>query len=141
MARRKEVIVWSLRFLMAGLFIYAGVIKSIQPELFVDEIEAYRLLPYKLSLLLSLYLPFLEIVAGIALLLPRWSRISSALLIALMGIFLVALLSAWVRGLDIACGCFGVSEMTANYPWLLVRDVMLIGALSFIWKLSPKPEQ
>jgi hypothetical protein len=43
-------------------------------------------------------------------------------------VFLIALSSAWVRGLDIRCGCFGKDEVSTNYPMLLTRDALLLAA-------------
>ncbi len=136
MARFKTVISWSLRVIMAGLFLYAGFVKAMQPDIFLRDIESYRLLPYQASLLVALYLPWLEITAGLALLLPSWSRASAGLLAGLMTVFLVAIISAWARGLDISCGCFGATEAKTNYPWLMLRDCLMLAALLIIVKLS-----
>lgn len=128
MIRWMQVII---RVALAGLFIYAGMKKLIEPNVFLSDIESYRMMPYSLAWLVALYLPALEILCGLGLL---WSgmRIPSAMiLIALMLAFIVAISVAWLRGLDISCGCFGTSEGETNYLRLIIRDLLIIIALIF----------
>ncbi|WOO43253.1 MauE/DoxX family redox-associated membrane protein [Rubellicoccus peritrichatus] len=132
MAGFQTVTLWSLRIVMAGLFLYAGAIKVMSPGAFLADIESYRILPYQPSLIVALYLPFLEIALAIALLIPRWSRPSALILSAMLFVFLVAIISAWMRGLDISCGCFGKQEVNTNYPWLVIRDLLMLGASVWI---------
>ena len=40
--------------------------------------------------------------------------------------FLAAILSAWARGLDIQCGCFGGGAGTSSHVELIARDVALL---------------
>lgn len=121
----------TVRIVLAGLFIYAGAIKFIQPEVFLADVESYRLLPYWLAWGVALYLPPFEIVCGLALLFPRIRNAGGSILILLMGVFIVAIAVAWIRGLDISCGCFGNSGESANYLWLIVRDLLIVAALFF----------
>lgn len=134
----KTWILWALRGALAALFLYAGVIKVIEPTALLRDIEGYRLLPYSWAWGLAFYLPWLEIIAGLALLGPRWSRSAAVLLATLMGLFLIALLSAWGRGLDIQCGCFGKSEESNRYMWWVVRDLILLTGLFGIAYMSGK---
>jgi putative oxidoreductase len=55
----------------------------------------------------------------------------SALMIAVMlGVFIIAISAALVRGLDISCGCFTVEGGHSVAVDLLVRDVLMFaGAL------------
>jgi hypothetical protein len=46
--------------------------------------------------------------------------------------FIVAIAAAWLRGLDISCGCFGSSEGETNYLWLILRDLLIVGGLLYI---------
>lgn len=127
------------RLILAGLFIYAGTIKLIQPDTFLSDIESYRMMPYALAWLTAFYLPPLEIVFGLGLLLPKFRKPSAYLLLLLTVVFILAITAAWLRGLDISCGCFGSSEEPANYLWLIVRDLLITGGLVFgvIFNLKP----
>lgn len=123
-----------LSVLLGALFVYAGAIKLGDPAALVGDIEGYRLVPYQIAWGGALFLPPFEILCGIALWVPSWRRTGAYSLTGLMVLFLIALLAAWARGLDIQCGCFGKAEDGAetNFPWLVGRDLALLGGLLFV---------
>ena len=47
--------------------------------------------------------------------------------------FLAAVGSAWWRGLDIACGCFGKDNAPADFPMLILRDTALLAAVAVLF--------
>jgi putative oxidoreductase len=121
-----------LRWPLGGLFLWAGIIKVGDPSGFAELISGYQLGTYPLVLALAFYLPFLEIVCGAALMLNRAYAGALRILRMLMLIFIAALVCAWVRGLDIQCGCFGMSDGMTHYPWWLARDLLLLGGISLL---------
>ncbi len=127
-----------LRLVIGGVFIWAGVVKALDPAGFAEDIEAYQLVSYTLSVAVALYLPWLEIFCGMALISGYWIKGASINLTFLLLIFIGALMSAWLRGLDINCGCFSGTTETGDYLWPILRDVMLLFAISLIWILSEK---
>lgn len=120
-----------VRLVVAGLFVYAGTIKLLQPDTFLGDVESYRMMPYSLAWLVAFYLPPLEILCGLGLLWSKTRRASALILIALMLVFIAAIAAARLRGLDISCGCFGSSEGETNYLWLIIRDLLITVALLF----------
>jgi putative oxidoreductase len=128
---------WGARLALAGLFLWAGILKAMEPELFLQDIESYELLPYRWAWLTSIWLPFLEITAAAALLTTRrWAQAGAVIIGGMLGVFLVAIISAWVRGLTLSCGCFGASTEPANYLWLVVRDVLMLGLVAVVVKTT-----
>lgn len=123
-----------LRWLAGGVFIYAGVLKALDPAQFTTDVDHFRLLPYAGSAAIALYLPWLEIFAGAALITGFWRAGAAQVLAALLLIFLVALVSAWVRGLDIACGCFGRALDNGNFALSIAIDLALLAALAITQK-------
>jgi putative oxidoreductase len=116
------------RLILAGLFLWAGIRKVIEPGLFLQDLESYELLPYRWAWLISIWLPFLEIAAAAALLTTRrWAQAGAVVIGCMLLAFLAAILSAWARGLTLSCGCFGSSTEPANYSWLVVRDLLMLG--------------
>src|ERR1700732_737262 len=109
MAQIREMkYVWRIvDLIVGGIFIYAGAIKALDPVRFANDIDNYKILPWAISVRLAFYLPWLEIVCGAALILRILYRGGLSILTALIGIFIVATIAAKIRGLDIACGCFG----------------------------------
>ena len=136
--RGKKVSASLLRWGVGGVFIYAGALKAIDPAQFARDVDNFRLLPYAASCAVALYLPWLEILAGSALALGVMRRGAVLILGAMLSVFVVALSSAWARGLDITCGCFGQGQNHSNYPLSLLLDLILLAALWYVSRSSVK---
>ena len=140
MAGARKITVLVLARAVAAVYLYAGVIKLLHPEALLVDIRSYDLLPYRLAYLGAFFLPALEVVAGLGILLGRFRRESALILLVLTAVFIAALASAWMRGLDISCGCFGKSEVEADYPFLIGRDLLILAACAGVLFLDkPKP--
>ncbi len=126
------LLLWLPRLLLAFLFILAGTLKVIRPDVFLDNILNYRLVSHSFAWLAAFYLPVLEITAGLALLVNKTCRSAAWILMLCMVVFVIALLLAWGRGLNIECGCFGALFPLADYAWILVRDGVIISLLLWI---------
>jgi uncharacterized membrane protein YphA (DoxX/SURF4 family) len=91
---------------LAYVFLRAGIPKIIDPAGFSLAVYRFQLAPYSLVNATAIYLPWLEVIAAILILWPRSRDAASLLITILLVIFIVALISALVRGLDVSCGCF-----------------------------------
>jgi uncharacterized membrane protein YphA (DoxX/SURF4 family) len=112
-----------LRVGLAALLVWAGVAKLLDPKSFSEEVANYRLYS-QLAPALATMLPSIEITTGLALVLsPRlWQKAAALLALVLLVVFTGAVASAWLRGIDVRCGCFG----TGGGPitgWTVLRDV------------------
>jgi putative oxidoreductase len=115
-----------LGVLLGGVFIYSGMIKIMDPAGFFHDIVHYQLLSDEASWIVAHYLPWLEAIAGFGVI-GRFSRTSSAfILTVLLLIFMGALGSAWIRSLNVECGCFGPSSGSGSYVLDLIRDLGLL---------------
>ncbi|OQX87168.1 hypothetical protein B6D60_04425 [candidate division KSB1 bacterium 4484_87] len=134
-----KVFDWVLRMVVAGIFIYAGVIKILNPASFADQVDNYRILPYFLVAITAVVLPWLEVICGILLLTGRWRAASSLILLGLSFIFVLAVASAMIRGLDINCGCFSVEgEGEKIGASKVIEDVLLFAANFVLFRRSLK---
>jgi putative oxidoreductase len=123
-------IVWrTMDVIIGGIFIYAGAIKVLDPVQFATDIDNYKILPWTISVGLAFYLPWLEILCGLALIARRLYLGGLSILTALVAVFLVATIAAKVRGLDITCGCFGHASQNWNFPTHLALDLAILGVL------------
>ena len=130
----------AVRVVIGGIFLLTGALKAFDPDAFLLDIQSYRLLPYRLEVATAVYLPWLEILCGLSLVLGRFCyRGSLAISMSLMVVFATALTSAWTRGLNINCGCFGSWETYPNYPWLLARDLVLLAGMVIVWNSTSDP--
>jgi uncharacterized membrane protein YphA (DoxX/SURF4 family) len=60
------------RIILGGIFIYAGVIKILDPAGFARDVSNYRMLPDLLVNPFAVVLPWIEVLAGLSLLLGIW---------------------------------------------------------------------
>lgn len=116
-----------LRWVLGGLFLYAGVSKAMNPDGFMADLGKFQLLPELLVVPVAIYLPFLEILAGLALVTGIFCLGGLFLTKGMLLAFSVGLVSAWWRGLDITCGCFGRGFGDLPVQWALLRNGFLLG--------------
>ncbi len=120
----------TIDFIIAAIFIYAGVLKALDPVQFAHDIDHYKILPWTVGVALAFYLPWLEIFCGLVLIFRLFYRGALSILTALVVIFLVATIAAKLRGLDITCGCFGHVSQNWSFPAHLALDLAILAALA-----------
>ena len=126
----KVKFVWRIAaVIVGGVFIYAGAIKALDPVRFASDIDNYKILPWTISVGLAFYLPWLEILCGLALILRRLYLGGLSILTALVLIFSGVTIAAKVRGLDITCGCFGHASQNWSFSGHLALDLVILAAL------------
>jgi len=118
-----------LDLIVGGIFIYAGVLKILDPVQFANDIDNYKTLPWFVSVRLALYLPWVEIFCGLAVLFRFLYRGGLSILTALIAVFIAATFAAKMRGLDITCGCFGHASKNWSFPQHLAIDLSIFVAL------------
>jgi uncharacterized membrane protein YphA (DoxX/SURF4 family) len=84
-------------------------------------------------------LPILEILVGACLVLGLLTRVVALVSAVMLAAFIIGIASAWARGLQIECGCFGGAgpavNATAKYPWDIARDVGLFALSAWlVWR-------
>lgn len=123
---------------LGAIFLYASYDKILHPGDFARIVYHYQVIgpsqhigPW-LANLLSVTLPWIEVVVGLMLLTGLWRREAALVSSALLVVFVGAVASALLRGIDIEnCGCFSVTgEGRAAGIKLILGDLaMLVGAL------------
>ena len=127
-------ILWRIvALIVGGIFIYAGVIKAMDPVAFANDIDNYKILPWPLAVRLAFYLPWLEMLCGLALVLRSFYLGGLFILTGLTFIFIAASVIAKVRGLDITCGCFGHASKNWNFTTHLALDLAILIAVVALW--------
>lgn len=123
-------LIWRIvDLIIAAIFIYAGALKVLDPVGFAHDIDHYNILPWTVAVGLAFYLPWLEILCGLALIFRLFYRGALSVLTVLVVIFLVATIAAKARGLDITCGCFGHVSQNWSFPAHLALDLAILAAL------------
>jgi putative oxidoreductase len=118
------------RVFAGAVFVYAGGIKAIDPAQFFTAVQNYHLIPPLAAAAVAFYLPWLEVCCGAALIFRRLylGAITTAMLMT--ATFMVVLVSAQLRGLNVACGCFGAASPSASNE--LIVGIALLGCLGLL---------
>jgi putative oxidoreductase len=122
-----------VRILLGSFFVFAGATKVYDPGAFAIELQRYQLVPWIVGALLAIYLPWLEMLAGAFLLCKKIEWGALLVITLLLFIFIAALASAMLRGLDIDCGCFGKTFAASGTVLPLERNFMLLGCTAVLW--------
>ena len=96
-----------LAFAVGAVFVYTGGLKLVDPVGFASDITNYQILPWPVAVRLAFYLPWLEVLCGLALIFHRLFEGALFLTGGLLLVFIAATVIAKARGIDVACGCFG----------------------------------
>lgn len=103
----KEWVGLVARLVTGGVWIVAGALKLPDPDASVRAVRAYDLLPETVVPTIGVLLPIVEVVLGAMLVLGVLTRVSGVASSLLFVAFVIGIASAWARGLQIDCGCFG----------------------------------
>ena len=122
--------------LAGAVFLYAGIAKVADPLHFASDINNYQIIPWTIGVRLAFYLPWLEIICGLALIFHRLFSGAVVITSALMLVFIGATVAAKARGIDVACGCFGSASSSLTLTWHLVLNGCILAALIILW-LTP----
>lgn len=98
------------RLILAMVFIFASAGKIAMPESFAVAVLNYKIFPLFAINIIAITLPWIELTFGILLLFGICVRECSIVFGLMLLIFILIVLYAIIRGLDINCGCFGTME-------------------------------
>lgn len=128
------------RLVLAAVWLVAGGLKVGSVQQSVQAVHAYELpLPDSLITFIGWGMPWFEVALGLLLLAGLLTRPAAIVSAITLTIFMIAVASAWARGLTIDCGCFGgggqVAPGEAQYISELLRDTgLLLIAGWLIWR-------
>ncbi len=127
---KREIFSWILRISLAAVFLYAGIIKSTASEQFLLALAPFTFLPDALLLPISRWLPLLEVLAGLLLLIPPTHRLGAGIALALLLVFIGALAWALSQGIIVSCSCFGEDDAPSVWKMVvaMIRDLVLAAA-------------
>lgn len=123
------------RFYMAYIWIKAGIVKIGVHMDVTQTIEAYQIFTPEWSDYLARIIGPLEIAGGLLLLLGIKLKPSGWLSIGVLILFIIGMGQAYLRGLDISCGCFNPAAVEENSVELfktMARDVFYIALTLFM---------
>lgn len=125
---RKRYAILIFRILIGVIFVVASIHKIIDPTEFAVSVRNYMILPPAWSNFVALTLPWVELFAGLLLILGIQTKPAALLTTTMLGVFFAAVIYAYIIGLDIDCGCFTSSGSSEGRVGIyhIVRDGVLL---------------
>ena len=127
------------RIFLGLLFVVASYDKILSPWNFGRAIYVYKILPGYLVSPLAASMPWVELIAGILLVVNRFARPAAVVVGGLIVVFLLAIGTVIARGMAIDCGCgldvgpLALIVGTQADGWALVRDLILLGITAIVY--------
>jgi uncharacterized membrane protein YphA (DoxX/SURF4 family) len=126
--RQQQWITLVVRVVLATILGTAGYAKFSEAEgLQKVAVSSYRILPQSMVAPVAFGLPVLEMALAAMILLGFATRAMAICVGLLFVVFIAGIISVWVRGLSIDCGCFGgggsVSKGQTHYLGEILRDL------------------
>ncbi|MBI5402976.1 MAG: DoxX family membrane protein [Ignavibacteriae bacterium] len=132
-----------LRLIIGGIYVYVAWNKLVNPEEFAKAIKNYDMLPLQVINIIAITLPYIELFAGLFLIFGFYKKGSSVILGLTLVVFIIALTSAYARGLNIDCGCgfTSTTQEASSKTDLLVRifqDILMLLGVVIIYLFGDK---
>lgn len=121
-----------VQMVLGSVFVVAAFSKIADPAGFAKSIWAYGMLPWEVIRVSATLIPWIEMVAGVALFFGIWSRGAALWLGVLLLVFIAALGINLHLGRVVDCGCFGSgavrlpAEGFHEMKLAIIRDVALV---------------
>jgi uncharacterized membrane protein YphA (DoxX/SURF4 family) len=130
----------TLRIILGIVFIYASAGKLFNAEDFAKAILRYEFLPLYFVNLMAIIMPWVEFFTGVLLIIGIFKKASSIIASISLIVFLIALTSAFARGLDISCGCFSLEETSSkgDIIYRIIEDIFMLAGAIVVYKFSYK---
>ena len=112
---------------LSYVFVLAGVHKCRAPAEFATTLANYRILPEGLTRQCVYLLPVVEIMTGVALLIPATARTAAFSAGTLLCMYIAAIAINLLRGRrNIDCGCGGPAQKQTISEWMIARNGLLL---------------
>jgi len=125
---------------LGAIFVIAAIPKIADPPSFAHMIYNYRLVPASLINLSALVMPWVELLAGLALILGVWRAAARNVIGILLAIFIIAISVNLTRDNAIDCGCFNVADRGKTHEQRIfdmkvdvVRDLGMLLMVAQLW--------
>jgi uncharacterized membrane protein YphA (DoxX/SURF4 family) len=148
-----------VRLGLAAILAWAAVPKLADLRGSRQSVAAYELFPPVLEQVIGVGLPVVEAALALLFVTGLLTRYASAAFGMMLLAFIAGIISAWARGKNIACGCFGPGGVLtggeqAKYGLEILRDVGFFAMTAFltvwprsvfsldnVWDLNPLPRE
>ena len=116
------------RWIIGLTFIYASFHKILAPADFAKIVYGYDLFPNEAINVIAIVIPFVELIAGLALILGIYPRAAALIINGMLVAYTIVLSINLIRGHEFDCGCFSAKEagIFSSAESTLVRDIVYL---------------
>ncbi len=100
------------QIVIGGIFVVAALSKIGDVAALATQVHNFRIVPIWSENLIAMTLPWIELLAALALLAGYRARGGAWVVAALLAAFTAGVALAMARGFDFECGCFGTADRT-----------------------------
>jgi uncharacterized membrane protein YphA (DoxX/SURF4 family) len=132
---------------LGAIFVIAAIPKIADPPSFAHMIYNYRLVPGSLINLSALVMPWVELLAGLALILGVWKVAARNVVGILLAVFIIAISINLARDNAIDCGCFNVADRGKTHEQRIfdmkvdvLRDLGMLLMVGQLWYAGRREE-
>ncbi len=136
-----------LQIALGAIFIIAALPKIADPPSFAHMIYNYRLVPSPLINISALVMPWVELLAGLALILGAWKAAARTVVAIMLAVFIVAISINLFRDNAIDCGCFNVADRGKSHEQRIFdmkvdvfRDLGMLLMVGQLWYAGKREE-
>jgi uncharacterized membrane protein YphA (DoxX/SURF4 family) len=133
---------------LGAIFVIAAIPKLADPPSFAHMIYNYRLVPASLINLSALVMPWVELLAGLALILGVWKAAARNVIGILLAIFIIAISINLIRDNAIDCGCFNVADRGKTHEQRIfdmkgdvARDLGMLLMVAQLWWAGKREQE
>lgn len=120
-----------LRVALGVLFIISSISKLQYPDLFIEAVQNYHMLPVGLADLFGTVLPWAELFVGWCLVLGIFPTFASVICILMTLTFVVGNVSSFFKDVGEACGCLG-NLINMNHTTSLIVDFVMLSVAGLL---------
>jgi uncharacterized membrane protein YphA (DoxX/SURF4 family) len=135
----KRIFLLFARIGLGAVFVVAAAPKIADPPSFAHMMSNYRLLPAPAVNAFALFLPWLEMLTGLALISGVFRKTGVKFAAVLLVVFILAIGINLARGHAVQCGCFDVhaaekshARLIGEMKWVLARDAGLLALAAWL---------
>ena len=125
------------QLLLGLLFLVAALAKIVDVTSLAREVHNFHLAPFWSEHLVAMTLPWIELAAGLGLVLGIRPRAGAWVAGVLLLAFTFGIVMAMARGLNFQCGCFGTADSTRVGGVKLAENLGML-ALAAVGSLRPR---
>ncbi len=129
---KNQLFMMIIRVVLGVVFIYASIDKILFPARFAEIIYHYKVLPIEMLNIIAILIPWLEAGLGLLLIFDIWTDMASLILGVLSFVFILLIVSAMIRGLNIQCGCFSLDNKESVVGTQRIIEDLIITVGCFI---------